>query len=212
MSACIKRKKLEEFLQAVDGFERPNILLEQYATPDHIASCMLYSIQSNFGDLEDKVVADLGSGCGMLSIGSFLLGAAYTLGFEIDKNAIDICLENIDEIPTIDCMQCDILTDLKNSRFEGFFDTVVMNPPFGTKHNAGIDMKFLQAGIFLTNNAVYSLHKTSTRDHIFKKAADWNVTAKVVAELKYNIPATYKFHKKTSVDIEVDFWRFVKQK
>ena len=23
-------------------------------------------------------------------------------------------------------------------------DTVVMNPPFGTKHNKGLDMKFLQ--------------------------------------------------------------------
>ena len=25
-------------------------------------------------------------------------------------------------------------------------DTVVMNPPFGTKHNKGLDMKFLQVG------------------------------------------------------------------
>lgn len=34
--ACIKRKKLEEYLEAVDGFVAPKIKLEQYATPDHI--------------------------------------------------------------------------------------------------------------------------------------------------------------------------------
>jgi len=30
----------------------------------------------------------------------------------------------------------------------------------------------------------------------------------VVAELRYNIDASYKFHKHKSKDIEVDFWRF----
>lgn len=38
-----------------------------------------------------------------------------------------------------------------------------MNPPFGTKNNEGIDMKFLETALKLSNNAVYSLHKTSTR-------------------------------------------------
>lgn len=48
-------------------------------------------------------------------------------------------------------------------RFYKQFDTVLMNPPFGTKHNEGIDMKFLEVALKLSNNAVYSLHKTSTR-------------------------------------------------
>jgi predicted RNA methylase len=30
----------------------------------------------------------------------------------------------------------------------------------------------------------------------------------VVAELRYDLPASYRHHKKTSVDIEVDFIRF----
>mmetsp|Transcript_4405 Transcript_4405/g.12981 ORF Transcript_4405/g.12981 Transcript_4405/m.12981 type:complete len:104 (+) Transcript_4405:604-915(+) len=30
----------------------------------------------------------------------------------------------------------------------------------------------------------------------------------VVAELRYDLPKTYKFHKKACKDIEVDFWRF----
>ena len=44
---------------------------------------------------------------------------------------------------------------------------------------------------------------------MLKKAReDWGVDAKVIAELKYDLPASYKHHKKTSVNIEVDFVRF----
>lgn len=88
--ACIKLKKLEEYLQGVDGFGKPKILLEQYETPSHIASVMLYTIQTKYGDIENKLVADLGCGCGMLSIGSFLLGAAHTIGFDIDPDALEV--------------------------------------------------------------------------------------------------------------------------
>lgn len=69
-------------------------------------------------------------------------------------------------------------------------------------------MKFLRAGLGLARNVVYSLHKTSTRDHILKVCSEWGVKAEVIAELRYDIPATYKHHKKKSVDIEVDFYRF----
>ena len=85
---------------------------------------------------------------------------------------------------------------------------LVKNPPFGTKHNKGLDMKFLQTGLRLASGSVYSLHKTSTRDHVLKKAQDWRVVAQVVAELRYDLPATYKHHQKSSVDINVDFIRF----
>jgi predicted RNA methylase len=83
-----------------------------------------------------------------------------------------------------------------------------MNPPFGTKNNHGVDMKFLQAALDLATTSVYSLHKTSTREHILAKAADWGVRAHVLAELRFDLPATYRFHKKLSVDIKVDFIRF----
>ena len=83
-----------------------------------------------------------------------------------------------------------------------------MNPPFGTKHNAGIDMKFLEIATKMARNAVYSLHKTSTRNHVLKKALEFGTKAKVVAKLRYDLPHAYKFHKKSSIDIEVDFIRF----
>lgn len=207
----MKLKKLEEYLQGVDGFERPKLEFEQYVTPSHIASCMLYEIQAKFEDIENKFVCDLGSGCGMLSIGSFLLGANLTIGFEVDSDAIDIFRTNVTEmeIPTVDCIQTNVLEHIEYSPFENKFDTVVSNPPFGTKNNAGMDMKFLQTACKLSCNAVYSLHKTSTRDFIQKKTKEWGTNGEVVAKLRYNLDSSYKFHKHKSVDIEVDVWRII---
>jgi len=209
--ACMKLKQLESNLQQVEEFENPKLLLEQYPTRPHIAACMLYTMQASYGDLEDKLVADLGCGCGVLSVGAVMLGAAAVTGFDIDGDALELFQQNVAEfeIDNVDIVQCDVknVSDVCAAKF----DTVVMNPPFGTKHNKGIDMVFAKKGLELAN-VVYSLHKTSTREHIFKKAADWGVQIKVIAELRYDLPATYKHHKKTSVDIEVDLIRFSKKK
>ncbi|RXN23229.1 C-X-C chemokine receptor type 1-like protein [Labeo rohita] len=130
------------------------------------------------------------------------------VGFDIDEDALDIFKGNVEdfELSNIDMVQCDVCSI--GSTYAKKFDTVIMNPPFGTKHNQGIDMQFLRTAISMASTAVYSLHKTSTRDHIQKKANDWKVKMEVIAELRYDLPASYKFHKKKSVDIQVDFIRF----
>lgn len=38
---------------------------------------MLYTMEQSYGDVEDKAVADLGCGCGVLGIGAVMLGARY---------------------------------------------------------------------------------------------------------------------------------------
>lgn len=67
------------------------------------------------------------------------------------------------EIPCVDSVQLNVIQDLNESKWTGIFETVIMNPPFGTKHNAGMDIKFLETGIALATGTVYSLHKTTTR-------------------------------------------------
>lgn len=212
MSSKIKLKKLEEYLQTVDSFEKPKILLEQYVTPSHIASNLLFTIQNNYDDLDEKLVCDLGCGTGMLAVGAAILGSSHVVGFDIDADALSIARNNVDEMEifNVDFVQCDVLSDLASaeSSWHGAFDTVVMNPPFGTKKNAGMDMKFLKIATQLSRNVVYSLHKTTTREYIKKKTKELNVVGEVIAELRYNIESSYKFHKKSSVDIEVDVWRF----
>ncbi|XP_033877396.2 rRNA N6-adenosine-methyltransferase METTL5-like [Acipenser ruthenus] len=207
----MKLKELESCLQQVDVFEEPKLLLEQYPTRPHIAACMLYTIHNTFDDIENKLVADLGCGCGVLSVGAAVLGAGLCVGFDIDKDALEIFSCNAEqfELPNIDMIQFDVCL-LQSDGFSKRFDTVIMNPPFGTKRNKGMDMQFLRTALNMATGAVYSLHKTSTREHIQKKADDWKVKMEVIAELRYDLPASYKFHKKKSVDIEVDFIQFMK--
>lgn len=111
------------------------------------------------------------------------------------------------EVSRVDFVQCDVLSDLEGDLWHKAFDTVLLNPPFGTKKNSGTDMKFLKIAIHL-GNVVYSLHKTSTRDYIQKKTKELKVAGRVIAELCYNLDSSYKFHKKKSVDISVDVWKF----
>ncbi|KAK7074028.1 Methyltransferase-like protein 5 [Halocaridina rubra] len=211
----MKLKELEGYLQGVESFDKPKISLEQYETPSHIASRMVHTIQSSFGDLEGKTVADLGCGCGMLTVGAALLGAGVCFGFDIDADALSICQGNVEEIlesPSVELLQADVKTLGSSAcRFYKFFDTVILNPPFGTKNNQGTDIEFLKVALSLARTAVYSLHKTVTRAHITKKAEDWGVKMQVMAQLRYNLDSSYKFHKKKSVDIEVDFIRFSKK-
>ena len=211
----MKLRQLEMELQQVEGFSEPKLQYEQYSTTPHLAACMIHTADSQFGDIEGCSVADLGCGCGMLSIASVMLGAESVTGVEIDTDAISIFQENIEDIgldeSAIDIVQTDICNDVNCNTSplrEKSFDTVVMNPPFGTKQTKGADMMFLTAAVKLARNAVYSLHKSSTRDHILKKAGDFGMVATVVAELRYNLDASYKFHKKKSQDIAVDLIRF----
>ncbi|KAJ8872229.1 hypothetical protein PR048_025831 [Dryococelus australis] len=206
--ARLKLKVLEQYLQEVEVFDNPKIKLEQYATMPHIASRMLHTMQACYGDIEGKLVADLGCGCGTLSAGAAMLGAGACVGFDVDNDALRIFQRNIDklELCNVDLIQCDV-RHLVETSFNKRFDTVVMNPPFGTKNNKGLDMQFLKMALHLASTAVYSLHKTSTREHVMLKAADWGVKAQVVAELRFDLPASYKFHKKQSVDVCVDFVR-----
>lgn len=43
----MKLRHLQSFLEQIDGFEKPKILLEQYVTPAHLAAHMLFTIQVN---------------------------------------------------------------------------------------------------------------------------------------------------------------------
>jgi rRNA N6-adenosine-methyltransferase METTL5 len=160
----------------------------------------------------------------MLTIGSAVLGAGNVLGIDIDFDALTICQSNIsnfEDLDNIDLLRNDcvhMLDDLLmngNSKFIAQFDTVLMNPPFGTKQ-IGIDMKFLKLATLLTNNVIYSLQKSSTREYIrnFSKSLGFEMT--VVYQLKYNIPKVEKndrnFRKQSApeIDIQVDFLKFSK--
>lgn len=189
------------------------IFLKKFFIFLHISytASVLHSIESRWNDINEKTIVDLGCGCGVLSIGAVVLGCNYCLSIDIDQDALEVCETNINdmEIDNVDLLQMDVLKIVENDRFHKKFDTVVTNPPFGTKNNAGIDMEFLKAAMWMSNSAIYSFHKTSTRKHILSKMIESGYSSEVIAQLRFDIPQTYKFHKQKSVDIEVDVFRFV---
>ncbi|KAM3382862.1 rRNA N6-adenosine-methyltransferase METTL5 [Capsicum galapagoense] len=207
----MKLKQLESLLGSLQQFSNPKIDLEQYPTGPHIASRMLYTAENSFEDVNSKVVADFGCGCGTLGLAAGLLGAESIIGLDIDAESLEIAYENADELELdMDFIQCDI--NSLNWRGQ-IVETVVMNPPFGTRRK-GADMDFLSLAMKVASQAVYSLHKTTTREHV-KRAAlrDYNArSAEVICELRYDVPQLYIFHKKKEVDIAVDLWRFVPQR
>ncbi|CAF0982250.1 unnamed protein product [Rotaria magnacalcarata] len=229
----MKLKELESHLSNVENFSNAKEYLEQYMTTPHLAARMIYTAQTQYDDIESRSLIDLGIGTGMLSIASCLLNADHVFGFDCDLDALGLCQLNIKEFElesSIDLIQADLRRmslpiDLNRIKT----DTVIMNPPFGTKPFStstenqdelclsGIDMHFLNYARQLAQHSIYSLHKTSTRDHIYKKAKDWNMKIDVLAVLQFDIPKLEKKRPNRKIStasnaplksIEVDFIRF----
>ncbi|VDO52378.1 unnamed protein product [Brugia timori] len=75
-----------------------------------------------------------------------------------------------------------------------------------------MDLRFVKAGLSILkkNGKLFSLHKSSTRQYIAKFVAQKlpDISADCIAQLRWNLPATYSYHRRQSVDIEVDLWQF----
>ncbi|KAK5969084.1 MEthylTransferase Like [Trichostrongylus colubriformis] len=210
----MKPKRMEWILSDLRTFENPNVKLEQYATSPELAISIVDSIDRLVG-LDGRFVADLGCGCGMLMSTVVLAHQpAAVVGIDIDEYALSICKGNLEEIEMDHCchlIKGDVLQLANSLRCR--FDVVIMNPPFGTKKNEGTDMRFVRAGLMMLppGGSLFSLHKSSTRDYILKTANKWDdVDACCIAQLRWNLESTYKFHKKKSVDIAVDLIHYKK--
>ena len=86
--------------------------------------------------------------------------------------------------------------------------TVLINPPFGTKSgNKGIDVAFLKAALSLKPDAVYSIHKSSTREFLISKigklgeATGESYDVVVLAKMKYDLKATYRMFGEEKVEL-----------
>lgn len=112
----MKLRELISHLQRCSTWKKPNVELEQYPTPPEIAAHMLMAAEAE-GDLgEDKLVADLGCGGGILGIGAACLGAEHVLLVDIDPKALEVAAENVEELEVpCDMLACDV-TKLATSR------------------------------------------------------------------------------------------------
>ena len=210
----LKPKQLEGFLQHLETTTHLNAELEQYRTPPHIAAHVLWTVDSHYGGIEGTSVLDLGCGNGILSIGCALLGAKRVVGVDVDDLAVQTAQRNVREIllneyevDTDISFQVEDVGELTCERFsDAHFDSVIMNPPFGTKNQHNIDTIFVKKALLFADN-VYSFHKKSTRPYWFRKQKEWNVEVECLETVSFNIERCYKFHKEQSKDVEVDLLR-----
>lgn len=81
-----------------------------------------------------------------------LVWNSYSVGFDIDPDAIKIAQENSENFEVdIDFVNTN-LSEATLDGFKGKLDTIIMNPPFGTKNNKGVDMVMLKRAIDVSGN------------------------------------------------------------
>lgn len=150
-------------------------------------------------ELEGNVI-DLGTGTGRLAIGAALMGAKHVVGIDTDEKLIELARENAQSV-AVDVQW--IVSDI--SQVEGRFDTVIMNPPYGTR-TSHADTKFLKKSFGLAP-IVYSIHKAPTRKFLFEFVKKSNREVLEVREMTLQIPHLFSFHTKKWRDVNVDIYR-----
>jgi len=200
----MNKSQLAIQLSKLNTFSEPKVSLEQYQTESEIAAEILWLAYLN-NDIENKTVADLGCGNGIFGIGSLILGAKKVIFLDNNKEAITLTKLNLRSISNKNYKI--INKDIKD--FKNKVDTVIQNPPFGTKIKHS-DKTFLEKAFSITNN-IYSIHKSETKDFLIKLAKKNNFTLTNYLQIKFKLKRTMPFHKKQSYQVNTACFVFKKQ-
>ena len=129
-------------------------------------------LEFEHGAIGGQVVGDFCAGTGMYTVASAYFDAKEVVSFELDRDAIEVMEENYEHYEVEGTIEhVDILQEFAtDSKYLNYFDTILMNPPFGTKGNEGIDMDLIKAATkaLKPGGQLFSLHKASTRQFIEK--------------------------------------------
>ena len=175
-------------LQKSPDFKLPKPELEQYVTPPDIVIEIVKQAYT-LGHL-DGTVADLGCGTGRLAIGAALTGAKVT-GYEIDEEALNLA-KQYSNTHTLNIKW--INSAIENIKEK--YDTVLMNPPFGSQV-AGADRSFLQKALNIARN-IWSIHIGQTKKFIENFVKKNNGKVISAYEFNFSIRKSMPFHIKES--------------
>jgi predicted RNA methylase len=197
----ISKHQLEIQLEKLKGFQTPKLRLEQYPVSSSVAAELLYMAGFEHGDLNGKTI-DLGTGTGRLAIGVAIMGSKRVVGVDLDENAIAIARENASLASVhVEWIVSDIMD------VDGIYDTVVMNPPYGTR-TPHLDVQFLERAFELAP-VCYSIHKSATRDHLRGVIMRKNRKIDAIRGTTLRIPYQFSFHQKRWKNVEVDIYRII---
>ena len=199
----MSKSRLAIVLSGLEGFYKPKVSQEQYLMDGEIGATVLWNALL-LGDIEGKVIVDLGCGTGLLGIGSLLLGAKKAYFVDSDERALEIAKTNISKVESESSKAVFLNEDI--GRLNLHADTVVQNPPFGTKvrHN---DTFFLEKALKIAP-VVYSFHKSETKPFLGQFSAKNNSKITHVWDFRFPLKATLPFHRRQIQRIEVSCLRF----
>ncbi len=197
----MKQKQLEIILQKIPKPSNPVPHLEQYMTPATIAADVIFTAY-NWGDIQDKIVVDLGCGTGVFAIGAFLMGAQKAVGYDIDPNVISIAKDHtIKNKYPIEFYTQDV------SSIQTSCDTVLMNPPFGAqKANLKADRRFIEKGFDIAS-VLYSFHLKKTIPFLEKMITALHGEITLQKDYEFPIKWIFDFHYKQVVSYKVTLLR-----
>jgi len=204
----MNKKTLAILLSQISSFEKPIVKLEQYQTPSEIAAEILWFISFQ-NELENKLVADLGCGTGILGLGASVLGAKKVYMIDSDKGSIELAKQNKKSLEEILSKKLNCIISEKDiSKFNKKVDLIIQNPPFGVKaiHS---DRKFLKKAFSLAP-LIYSFHKIESKNFLKSFSRDNNFKSELIMKFNFPLPKTYSFHKKKIHIVKVGLWRFEK--
>lgn len=184
--------------------------MEQYTIPGNLAAEIL-NLAYMRGDIEDRIVLELGCGSGRLAIGSCVLGAEYTIGVDRDEESLRLAKGNLGKIrkmvpePAIDFVWADV------GAWSCRCDTAIQNPPFGIQ-KLHADRLFLRKALECAPK-VYSLHmggKESTRRFLVGFIESLGAHVDEIASYEFTTPHLFDFHEKAKTSYQVDLYMISK--
>ena len=197
----VSKRQLEIQLGKLKILQTPKLGLEQYPISPEVAAELLYMAGFEHRDLQGEII-DLGTGTGRLAIGAAIMGSQKVVGVDIDKKAIALARENARATGVqVEWVVSDV------AEVVGRYDTVIMNPPYGTR-SPHLDVRFLERAFELAPVS-YSIHKSSTREYLNGVISKKNRRVDALRNMTLSIPHLFPFHNKKWNNVEVDLHRIV---
>jgi len=197
---------LAQQLAVVAGFEDPRVDLEQYRTPPDLAATLIHTADLH-GDIEDRLVVDLGTGTGMLALGAVLRGPRGVAGVDLDRSALETAQANERRVAAaadVEWVQGDA-TRLPLAPQEP--TTVVMNPPFGAQSgNEHADRRFLATARAIAEVS-YSIHNAGSESFVESFAADNGGEVTHAFQAEFDLPNQFDFHDAETQTLQAEVFR-----
>ena len=198
------KSELTQQLGVVVGFDDPRADLEQYRTPPELAAHLVHTADLQ-GDIDGRLVVDLGCGTGMLALGAALRGPRSVVGVDIDPGPLSTARDNERRVGTSSAVSWVRGDATRAVLCPDGETTVVMNPPFGARDgNEHADRAFLATAAELAGVS-YSIHNADSADFVEAFAADNGGEVTHAFRAEFESPRAFEFHsdERRRLDVEV---------